>query len=143
MRAYELAVLRERLNREGATIGASIPEQVIIDGAEYPLRQAVIRLTGGESLTDSERLEVTELKRALRQVRRAHIDRLEDDACTFDTGADIVETVTGIDRALNALDGIGAPDVETQARHQEAVNQKRWMAFLREALGHDRTGRRR
>lgn len=143
MREYERTVLRERLAREGATVGAQIPEHLTIDGEERPIRREVLQLAGLESPSDSDRAQANQLKRDLRRIRRELIDRLEDDSCTFEEGEELVDTVSGIDRALNALKDIGEPSVEEQARQQETINQRRWMSFLREALGHEQTERRR
>ncbi|MFW6153474.1 MAG: DUF5788 family protein, partial [Halobacteriota archaeon] len=85
---------------------------------------------------------VDALKRSLRRARPARLDRLEDPSCSFEEGETIVEEITGIDRAMNALDEIGAPGVEEQARRVERADRRRWMSFLKEALGHEGPDRR-
>ena len=43
----------------------------------------------------------------------------------------------GIDRALNALDELRPPDLAAEEERQAAADRKRWMRFLRKALGHE------
>lgn len=139
MRAYELNVLKARLERDGATVGAQIPERLELDDGILELRATVLSLTGSGELEDDDRDHVARLKRSLRHARRARLERLEEPSCTFAEGGAVVDEITGIDRALNALEGIGAPSVEEQARRIERADQRRWMSFLKEALGHEET----
>lgn len=142
MREYDRTVLLERIEREGATIGASMPQTVTVDGEEYTVREDVLDLVATDSLSADQRDRVGELARALRRARRERRDLLASADFDFETGEAIVEEIAGIDRALNALEQLDAPGVGEQAQQRDRADRERWMQFLREALGHDE-GRRR
>ena len=89
MRSHERKQLLARIEREGATVGASIPETIDVQG---------------------ERL---------------------------------VESIVGIDRALNALGDLGTTDIEREADAKDAADRKRWMSFLKQALGNEDSNARR
>lgn len=137
MDEYDRTVLLERVNREGATVGATIPETIELEEEEVPLRERVLELAGREAPTAAERERIATLKRGLRGRRKALVERLEGGECSRAEGEAIVGEITGIDRALNALEGVGEPDLEEQARQRERTDKQRWMSFLRQALGHE------
>ncbi|MFP4590966.1 MAG: DUF5788 family protein [Halobacteriales archaeon] len=134
MRDYERAVLLERIERDGATVGAAIPEAVDLEGRTVPLRREVIELTAGEPSPEKQR-RATALVKALRGRRRDLVERLEDPSTSLEAGEAIAETVAGIDRAINALTQLDGPSVQEQADRREREDHHRWMRFLREALG--------
>lgn len=137
MREYERTVLLERIDREGATVGTSMPATITHDGEEVAVRDPVMELASGDDLSDGDHARATELKRTLRRRRSELHECIESGDITKREGEELVEVITGIDRALNALDQLGEPSVTEQARQHEKVDQQRWMSFLREALGHD------
>lgn len=136
MRDYERAILLERIERDGSTVGAAIPAELEVDGETWPLREAVLELTAGEP-DDAARDRARELVRGLRGVRRDLHGRLEAPETTREEGEAIVETVAGIDRAINALTQLDAPGVAEQADRRRREDRRRWLAFLREALGQE------
>lgn len=136
MREYERAILLERIEREGATVGTEIPAEVEVDGETVALRSAVIELTTGE-LDDETRERAADLVRGLRGTRRALRERLESPETSLDEGEAIVETIAGIDRALNALTTLDAPSVQEAADRRKREDQRRWLSFLKEALGQE------
>lgn len=137
MRDYEREALRERVQREGSTVGASIPEVVEVDGEEIHLRRRVMELTATSDPAEDRRAEVDRLRRGLRGLRRELVADIDRPGLTGAEGDEIVERVAGIDRALNALAQLDAPGVAEQARRQARLDERRWMEFLREALGHE------
>lgn len=143
MREYERVGLLERIEREGSTIGATIPEEIDIEGERVPLQATVVELTGTDDLTADNRERLGSLVRGLRGHRRSLKRQIEAGACTREEGEAIVDRIAGIDRAITALEAAGGPSVADQAKARERMDQRRWMSFLREALGHDKTGRRR
>jgi hypothetical protein len=52
----------------------------------------------------------------------------------------LARSIVGIYRALNALEDLGTSDLEREAEASEAADRKRWMQFLRKALGHEDDG---
>ncbi|MEF8856448.1 MAG: DUF5788 family protein [Haloplanus sp.] len=139
MKEFERKQLLERVNREGATVGADIPERITVQGEEVDLQQFVFEIKRRETVPAGERERVEQAKKNLRRERLQRLQRIEDDEVSYAEGERLVESIIGIDRALNALEQLGAADLEREAEAQEAADRKRWMSFLRKALGHEDT----
>jgi hypothetical protein len=80
---------------------------------------------------------------AKKQLRRARLERrqrLEEGAVSVAVGEELVAEIVGIDRALNALESLGEPDLESQVERAETADAKRWYTFLETALGRDDDG---
>ena len=142
MQAYQRKQLLERIDREGATVGASIPERIEVQGQEIDLREFVFEIKRRETVPPGERDRVEEAKRNLRRERLQRRQRIDEGEISFEEGERLAESVIGIDRALEALESLGPSDVEAEAARQEAADKKRWMKFLKQALGHDDSGPR-
>lgn len=129
--------LLERVNREGATIGHQIPAQLTIQGESVALRDFVFEVQQRESYPQSERERVKQATRNLRRGQKQRLETLEEGAISYEDGEQLVEEIIGIDRALNALGSLEATDIEAEAEQQEVADKRRWMSFLKQALGHD------
>ena len=142
MKEYERKGLLERVEREGATLGASIPESVSVQGEDIDLREFVFEIKRRETIPEGERDRVEQAKRNLRRERLQRKNRLEEADITKEEGERLVESIIGIDRALNALESLGPTNLEAEGRAKEAADQKRWMSFLQQALGNEDSGKR-
>lgn len=144
MQAFERKVLLERVDREGATIGASIPEEIEVQGEPVQLQEFVFEVKKLESVPDDRQEEVAELKTLLRRERLQRRQRLEDADISKSEGEELVESIIGLDRALHALENLGPTSLEAEAHAAETADKKRWFSFLRDVLGHgeDKGGRR-
>jgi hypothetical protein len=140
---YERERLLERVDREGATVGGSIPECITVDGEEVPLKEFVFEVKRLEQVPEEKQAEVAETKTRLRRERLARKQTLETAALTVEEGEDLVDAILGIDRALNALESLGPTDIEAEIRANEAADTKRWFSFLESVLGRDDTDKRR
>lgn len=135
--------LLERVNREGATIGHRIPDRLTIQGEPVALREFVFEVRKRETYPQSERERVKQATRNLRRGRKARLETLEDGAIDYAEGEQLVEEIIGIDRALNALGSLEPTDIEAEAERQAVADKRRWMGFLKRALGQeDRSGDR-
>ncbi|WP_096390622.1 DUF5788 family protein [Halopenitus persicus] len=145
MKEYRRKQLLERVNREAATIGASIPETIEVQGEPIDLREFVFEIKRRETVPPGERERVEQAKRNLRRERIERLDRIEAGEVSYETGAELADAIIGIDRALDALESLEPADVEAEAERQDAVDTKRWMNFLKQALGREdsSTGRTR
>lgn len=144
MQAFERKVLLERVDREGATIGSQIPEEVDVQGEPVRLRKFVFEVKRLEEVPDDRRAEVAALKKELRRERLQRRQRLEEADISKREGEALVESIVGLDRALHALDNLGPTDLEAEARAAHTADRKRWFSFLRDVLGHeDDSGGRR
>lgn len=142
MKEYQRKQLVERIGRDGATIGASIPERITVQGQAVDLREFVFEVKRRETVPPGQRERVKQAKRNLRRERRQCAQRLEEGDITYEEGEALVERIVGIDRALNALESLEPTDLEAEAEARETADRKRWTKFLRQVLGHDDSGPR-
>ncbi len=142
MKEYERKQLLERVEREGSTVGADIPERITVQGEPVDLRAFVFEVKRRETVPESERDRVERAKRNLRRERLQRKQRLESADLSREEGETLVEAIVGIDRALNALENLGTTDLEAEAEAQSARDDQRWMNFLQQVLGNDEGGRR-
>ncbi len=141
MKEYERKALLERMDREAATVGAAIPERIDVQGEEVALREFVVAMRRRETYPPGERERVERAKKNLRRERLQRRQRVEDGEVSREEGEAIVEAVVGIDRALNALEGLDSPtDLEAEAAARETADRKRWLNFLNDVLGEDEDG---
>jgi hypothetical protein len=145
MREFERKQLLERVEREGSTLGADIPDEIEVQGETVELHQFVFEVKRRDTVPPGERERVEEAKKNLRRERLQRKQRIEDEETelTYEEGEELVESIIGIDRALEALQSLGPANIEQEAKAQEAADKKRWMKFLKQALGReDDTGKR-
>ncbi len=135
MKPYERKALLERVEREGATVGADIPDRIEIQGEVIDLREFVFEIKRRETVPQGERDRVERAKRNLRRERLERIEAIEDGDVTREDGEELAASIIGIDRALNALENLGPTDLEREQRAKQAADRKRWMSFLKKALG--------
>jgi hypothetical protein len=137
VKEFERKQLLERVNREGATIGVDIPDRIDVQGEEVELRDFVFEIKRRETVPEGEKERVDEAKKNLRRERLQRLQRIEENEVSYEEGQRLVESIVGIDRALNALEQLRPANLEQEAQLQEAQDQKRWMNFLKQALGRD------
>jgi hypothetical protein len=140
---YERKQLLERVEREGATVGADIPETIEVQGESVDLREFVFEVKRRERVPPGEQDRVDRAKRNLRRERLQRKQRIEDGAIDYEEGERIADSIVGIDRALNALESLGPTDLEAEREAKETADRKRWVSFLQQALGNDDTDRGR
>jgi hypothetical protein len=137
MREFERKQLLERVDREAATVGASIPDTLDVQGEEFELREFVFEVKKLDSVPAGRREDVEEAKKLLRRERLQRRERLEEADITREEGEELVNAIIGIERALNALESLGTTSIEAEIEASERADKKRWFSFLKEALGHD------
>ena len=137
MKEYERKQLLERIGREGATVGAAIPDRIDIQGESVDLREFVFEIKRRDTIPQGERDRVEQAKKNLRRERRERRELIEDGDISREEGEREAEAIVGIDRALNALESLGPTDLEAEIQAQETADKKRWMRFLKQALGRD------
>ena len=137
MQAYERKQLLERVERDGATVGADIPETITVQGEAIDLRTFVFEIKRRETVPAGERDRVERAKKNLRRERNDRLEAIEEGDITRAEGEELAQSIIGIDRALNALESLGPTDLEREQKAQQAADRKRWMSFLKQALGDD------
>lgn len=132
---HERERLLDQLSRGSTSVGGSIPDTVDVQGTEVPLREFVLEVTGFDAVPDAERERADELVTELKRERLQRRNRLaSDDDVTAAEGEQLVESIVGLDRAINALESLDARGFEEQAHEQWLDEQKRWSAFLHRIL---------
>lgn len=134
---YERKQLLDRIDRDGATVGVSLPEEIEVDGETIALRDVVVTVKGQDDVAPETREEVEELTRKLRRGREERREQIDTGDITLEQGEELATEIIGIDRALNALSRLGTADMEAEMEAAEVADKKRFHAFLRKALGHD------
>ncbi|PSQ04236.1 hypothetical protein BRC92_04460 [Halobacteriales archaeon QS_4_69_31] len=137
MKEYERKQLLERIGRDGATVGAAIPDRIDIQGESVDLREFVFEIKRRDTVPPGERERVEQAKTNLRRERLQRKQRIEDGDIPREEGERLAEAIIGIDRALNALESLGPTDLEAEMEAQERADKQRWMNFLQKALGQD------
>ena len=137
MKPYERTQLLERVDREGATVGVDIPDRIDVQGEEIDLHEFVFEIKRRGTIPSGERDRVERAKKNLRRERLQRVQRIEEDDITFEEGEGLANSVIGIDRALNALESLGPTDLEREQQANELADKKRWMSFLKQALGRE------
>jgi hypothetical protein len=137
VKEFERKGLIERTEREGATVGADIPETIEVQGEDVDLQQFVFEIKRRDTVPAGERERVERAKKNLRRERLQRKQRLEEGDISYEEGEHLVEAIIGIDRALNALEGLGPTDLEREVEANETADRKRWMRFLQKALGNE------
>jgi len=137
---YERKQLLERIGRESATVGVDIPERIEVQGSTVELHEFVVEIKRRDTVPAGERERVEEAKRNLRRERLDRVERIEDGDLDYEAGVALADAVIGIDRALEALETLDAGSVEAEAERRETADTKRWMTFLKQALGQEDDG---
>jgi hypothetical protein len=137
MKPHEREGLIERVEREGATVGTRIPDTVSVQGQEMGLRDFVFETRKQEGVAPEERETVEKAKRNLRRERVERRNQLENDEMTLEESEALAASIVGIDRALHALNDLGSTDLAREAQARETADRKRWMNFLKQALGQE------
>lgn len=137
MKEYRRKQLLERVNREGAIVGAEIPDEIEVQGETVDLRTFVFEIKRRETVPEGEKERVERAKKNLRRERLQRYQRIEEGEIPYEEGTREAEAIVGIDRALNALEQLRPVDLEAETARQSAADKKRWMNFLKQALGKD------
>lgn len=122
--------LLRRVNRQGATVGASLPETVTVDGEELPLAEFVVETRKVPGVPPESRELLANAKRTLRGERARRLERLESEPIDRETAETLADEIIGIDRALNSLENIRQPDYGESSRAAAIDDHKRWLGFL-------------
>jgi len=122
-----------RVSRQSATVGASLPERITVDGAELELEEFIVETRKLERLPPETETTLDAAKRTLRAERDRRFERLETADIDRADGERLADEIVGIDRALNALETIRRPDYGDEASSAAVADHRRWLDFV-EAL---------
>ena len=130
MNKAERQELLDRVNRQSATIGASTPDTITIQGEELDLQEFLIETRNIETLPAETSELVSRARQSLATERQQRVDRLETDQLSREEAEQLADEIVGIDRARNALKTIRHPDFGDQAATTNVDDHKRWLSFV-------------
>ena len=123
--------LLKRVNRQSATVGATTPETITINGTEIDLHEFLIETRELPEIPPGTRDLVSTAKRRLTTEREARVERLKTEEPLSEAAAEtLAEEIIGLDRARNALDGVDRPDYGEEAHNMSIDDYKRWLGFV-------------
>lgn len=122
--------LLERANRQSATIGQKLPETITVGDDKLPLEEFLIETRKVEGIPDDAKVVVRETEQELTGERERLIDQLKSAPIDREEGEAIVETIVGIDRALNALRSLRRDGFAAEARTATLDDHERWLEFM-------------
>ena len=123
--------LLKRVNRQSATVGATTPETITINGTEIDLHEFLIETRELPEVPPGTRDLVSTAKRTLKTEREARVERLKTEQPLGEAAAEtLAEEIIGLDRARNALDGVYRPDYGEEAHNMSIDDYKRWLGFV-------------
>jgi len=122
--------LLDATRRQSGTIGERIPETVTVQSEELPLREFVFECKRLDAVPESERERIEETKRRLQRERLARKQRIEDGDIDRAEGEALVDDIRGLDRAINALEGLDEPDYAEQLRRKQIEDAEKLLSLI-------------
>lgn len=108
-----------RIRSPSGALGADVPDRIEVQGTTLDLTAFVFECKDLESIPPAQRERIEETKRLLRRERIERRRRIEEGSITREEGEELVRSIHGIDRAINALEGLDEPDYGEQLRQKE------------------------
>jgi tRNA pseudouridine-54 N-methylase len=130
MKDSERRRLLSKLQRRSGTIGGDIPDELTVQGETVDVKAFLFECDDLDGIPESERERLESLKRALKRERLQRKQRLERESLSVAEGEAIVREVRGIDRAVNALEGLDEPDIEEQLRRKQLADAEELRALM-------------
>ena len=133
MNEQERQRLLDSTQRKSGTIGEEIPETVTIRGSEVDLREFVFECKRLEAVPDEERERIEEMERKLKRERLARKQRIADEDITYEEGERLVDVIRGLDRAINALEGLDSPSLSEELRRKRLRDAEELLSLVEQA----------
>ena len=122
--------LLDRVNSPSATVGATVPDEIDVDGTALDRSAFIVETRKVDTVPPALDRRVRAARESLRAERERRVDRLETDALDRETAEALADEVVGIDRALNALEGIRRPGFADEHHADTLESHDRWLAFV-------------
>ncbi|MFW6004112.1 MAG: DUF5788 family protein [Halodesulfurarchaeum sp.] len=135
MKPFERDRLLERIDRDGATIGASIPDRLSIAGETVDLAAFVHESSAASDGPGEDRIR--DVIRGLRAERTRRRNEIETGEISLERAEELADSILGIDRALTVLESDGETSVEAESERQRRADRKRWLSFLDSVTGEE------
>jgi hypothetical protein len=112
-------------------VGREIPDELTVQGTTIDVKEFVFECKRLDAVPESERERVEAVKTELRRERLERKQRLEREDVTRQEGERLVESIHGIDRALNALEGLDAPSIGEDLRQKQLEDARELLSLIR------------
>lgn len=122
--------LLEKLRRPSGTVGGDVPDELTVQGGSVDVKAFLFECERLDAIPAAERERLESLKRSLKRERLSRKRRLESEDISVEEGEAIVRSVRGIDRALNALEGLDSADIEEQLRRKQLEDAEELRALM-------------
>lgn len=114
-----------------ATVGKDLPDELDVQGTTIDVREFVFECKRLDAIPEGERERIEDVKTQLRRERLERKQRLEREDISLEEGENLVESIQGLDRALNALDGLDEPAIGEELRQKELEDARELLSLMR------------
>ncbi|WP_207591530.1 DUF5788 family protein [Halomontanus rarus] len=122
--------LLERVDRPSQTIGEDVPDELTVQGTTIDLKAFVFECKRLETIPKHERERIETVKTDLRRERLERKQRIAREDLAVEEGERLVQSIHGIDRALNALEGLDSPSIGEQIRRKRLEDARELRSLL-------------
>ncbi|WP_276255618.1 DUF5788 family protein [Halomontanus rarus] len=122
--------LLERVDRPSQTIGEDVPDELTVQGTTIDLKAFVFECKRLETIPKHERERIETVKTDLRRERLERKQRIAREDLAVEEGERLVQSIHGIDRALNALEGLDSPSIGEQVRRKRLEDARELRSLL-------------
>ncbi|WP_226480906.1 DUF5788 family protein [Natrinema amylolyticum] len=122
--------LLDRIRRPSGTLGEDLPDEITVQGTAIDLTEFVFECKRLETISEDERNHIEETKRQLKRERLARKQRIARDDISEEEGDRLVRSIHGLDRALNALEGLDEPSVSEKIRQKKLEDARELQSLI-------------
>lgn len=121
-----------RVERPSGTIGKEVPEELTVQGTTIDLKAFVFDCERLDTIPEDERDRIEDVKTNLKRERLERKQRIARDDISFEEGERLVQSIRGIDRAINALAGLDSPSIGEQLRQKKLQDARELLSLIRQ-----------
>ena len=122
--------LLDRIQRPSGTVGTDLPDEITVQGTTIDLTEFIFECKRLETIPETERERIEDVKAKLRRERLERKQRIARDDISEDEGTQLVRDIHGLDRALNALEGLDEPSIDEQIRRQKLEDARELRSLI-------------
>lgn len=123
--------LLDRIRRPSGTLGKKVPETLTIQGTTIDLNEFVFECKRLDTISEDERDRIDKIQRKLKRERLERKQRIVRDDISYEEGEQLVQSIHGIDRALNALESLDSPSIGEEIRQKKLESARELLSLIR------------
>lgn len=127
--------LLSRAQRSSRTVGKEIPDELTVQGATLNLNELIFECKRLDTVPEQRQDEIEELIRDLQRERLQRKHQIENGDITIEEGKELVRSIQGIERAINALESITSPAIGEQLRQKQLDDARDLLSLIERANG--------